>query len=138
LEEFKLVNQAVMDSLDKYRSFLKDDLLPRSNGEFRIGAENYRKKLLYDEMVEIPVDRLLEIGRENLRSNQQEFQRVAKQIDASRTPQQILDEAMADHPAAGKLLQSFKDVLSGLRRFIEERRIVTIPSPVPPIVEETP
>ena len=138
LEEFKLVNQAVMDELDKYQTWLKSDLLPRSNGDFRIGAENYRKKLLYDEMVEIPLDRLLEIGRENMQRNQQEFQRVAKQIDASRTPQQILDEAMSDHPAGDKLLQSFKDVLSGLRRFIEGHKIVSIPSQVPPIVEETP
>jgi uncharacterized protein (DUF885 family) len=138
LDEFKLVNQAVMDELDHYQTFLKNDVLPRSKGDFRIGADLYRKKLLYDEMVEIPLDRLLEIGRENLRQNQQEFQKVAKQIDPARTPQQILDEAMQDHPAAGNLLQSFKDVLSGLRRFIETKKIVTVPSPVPPIVEETP
>jgi len=138
LEEFKLVNQAAMDALDKYKTWLKDDLLPRSNGDFRIGAENYRKKLLYDEMVEIPLDRLLEIGRENMRHNQAEVQRVAKQIDASKTPPQILEEANADHPSAANLLQSFKDVLSGLRRFIEQHKIVTIPSEVPPIVEETP
>ena len=138
LEEFKLVNQAAMDALDKYKTWLKDDLLPRSNGDFRIGAENYRKKLLYDEMVEIPLDRLLEIGRENMRHNQAEFQRVANQIDASKTPPQILEEANADHPSAANLLQSFKDVLSGLRRFIEQHKIVTIPSEVPPIVEETP
>jgi uncharacterized protein (DUF885 family) len=138
IEEFKRTNQAVMDELTKYQAWLKSDVLPRSNGDFRIGAELYRKKLLYDEMVDIPLDRLLEIGRENLRRNQQEFQRIAKQIDTSRTPQQILDETMADHPAAGNLLQSFKDVLSGLRRFIETNKTVTIPSPVPPIVEETP
>jgi len=138
LAEFKTVNQSVIDALNQYQKFLKDDLLPRSNGDFRIGAENYRKKLLYDEMVEIPLERLLEVGRENLRQNQEEFRRVAKQIDPSRTPQQILDEAMADHPPADKLLQSFKDVLGGLRRFVEDHKIVTIPSPVPPIVQETP
>ena len=138
LAEFKTVNQGVIDALNDYQKFLKDDLLPRSKGDFRIGAENYRKKLLYDEMVDIPLDRLLEVGRENLRQNQEEFRRVAKQIDPSRTPQQILDEAMADHPSADKLLQSFKDVLGGLRRFVEEHKIVTIPSPVPPIVQETP
>jgi uncharacterized protein (DUF885 family) len=138
MAEFQKTNQAVIDSLQAYGKFLKNDLLPRSNGDFRIGAENYRKKLLYDEMVDIPLDRLLEIGRANLKQNQEAFQRVAKQIDPTRTPQQILDDAMNDHPAAGKLLESFKDVLGGLRTFIERQKIVTIPSPVPPIVEETP
>src|ERR1035441_3738291 len=69
LAEFQEVNRAAIDSLNAYRAFLETDLLPRSQGEFRIGAETYRKKLLYDEMVDIPLDRLLEIGRENLRRN---------------------------------------------------------------------
>src|SRR5215471_18427911 len=34
LEEFKLVNQAVMDELDKYQAWLKNDVLPRSKGDF--------------------------------------------------------------------------------------------------------
>jgi uncharacterized protein (DUF885 family) len=138
LAEFQQVNGAVIDALHSYEAFLKTDLLPRSQGEFRIGAETYRKKLLYDEMVDIPLDRLLEIGRENLRRNREEFTRVAAQVDKSRTAEQILNEAMLDHPAADKLMQSFRDVLSGLREFIEKNRIVTIPSKVPPIVEETP
>ena len=43
-----------------------------------------------------------------------------------------------DHPSGDKLLPSFRDVLGGLRDFIETHNIVTIPSKVPPIVEETP
>jgi uncharacterized protein (DUF885 family) len=138
LAEFKKANQGVIDALNGYEAFLKTDLLPRSQGDFRIGAETYRKKLLYDEMVDIPLDRLLEIGKENLLVNQAAFKRVAAEIDKTRSAEQILDQAMLDHPAAGKLLQSFRDVLSGLREFIEKNRIVTIPSKVPPIVEETP
>jgi uncharacterized protein (DUF885 family) len=138
LAEFKKANQGVIDALNGYETFLKTELLPRSNGDFRIGEETYRKKLLYDEMVDIPLDRLLEIGRENLRLNQDEFKRVAAEIDKTRSAEQILNQAMLDHPVAGKLMQSFRDVLSGLRGFIEENRIVTIPSKVPPIVEETP
>ena len=138
LAEFKKANQGVIDALNGYETFLKTELLPRSNGDFRIGAETYRKRLLYDEMVDIPLDRLLEIGRENLRLNQDEFKRVAAEIDKTRSAEQILNQAMLDHPAPGKLMQSFRDVLSGLRGFIEEKRIVTIPSKVPPIVEETP
>jgi uncharacterized protein (DUF885 family) len=138
MAEFKTANQGVIDALKSYEAFLKTGLLPRSNGNFRIGAELYRKKLLYDEMVDIPLDRLLQIGRENMRQNQEEFRRVAKQIDPARTAQQILDEAMADHPSASGLLGSVKEVLSGLRRYIEDHKIVTIPSPVPPIVQESP
>jgi uncharacterized protein (DUF885 family) len=112
--------------------------LPRSKGDFRIGAENYRKKLLYDEMVDIPLDKLLQIGYANLRQNQEAFRETAKKIDPGKTPQQILDAAEKDHPAADKLLDAFRNTLGGLRTYITAHRIVTIPSPVMPIVEETP
>ncbi len=68
LADFEKSNQATIAAIQAYETFLKSDLLPRSNGDFRIGAENYRKKLLYDEMVDTPLDRLLEIGYQNLRA----------------------------------------------------------------------
>ena len=138
LAEFQKSNQALIDALNGYGKWLKSDLLPRSKGDFRIGAEVYSKKLLYDEMVDTPLDRLLAIGYQDLRRNQAEFRRVAARIDPKQTPQQILEEAEKDHPAAGKLLPAFRDVLGGLRAFVETHHIVTIPSQVSPIVEETP
>src|ERR1700759_3312291 len=59
-------------------------------------------------------------------------------INPSKTPRQILDAAEKDHPSADKLLDAFRNTLSGLREYIVQHHIVTIPSPVPPIVEETP
>jgi hypothetical protein len=138
LAEFHKSNQGVIDALLAYEAWMKSDLLPRSTGDFRIGAENYRRKLLYDEMVETPIDRLLTIGYDDLRRNQAEFKRVAALVDPKRPPAEILHDLEKDHPEAAKLLPSFRAVLGGLRRFVESRRIVTIPSKVPPRVEETP
>lgn len=138
LKEFKTVNQQVMDSLHAYQQWMEKDLKPRAHGDFRIGAENYRKKLLYDEMVDIPLDRLLDLGMADLRKNQQQFKEVAAKIDPGKTPQQILVELEKDHPAPDKLLQTFRDTLGGLRDYLEQRHIVSVPSQVLPIVEETP
>jgi uncharacterized protein (DUF885 family) len=138
LNEFHRANDAVIAELQAYDKFLKTNLLPRSNGDFRIGADNFRKKLQYDEMVDIPLDRLLEIGFANLRQNQQALRETAKKIDPGKTAQQILTEAEKDHPAPDKLLQTFRDTLGGIRDYVTQHHIVTIPSPTPPIVEETP
>jgi uncharacterized protein (DUF885 family) len=138
LAEFRQSNQAVLEALHAYQTFLKDDVLSRSQGDFRIGADNYRQKLLYDEMVDTPLDRLLEIGYEDLHRNQAELKRVAAQIDPHRPPEAILQDLENDHPTADRLLGSFRDVLGGLRDFIETKHIVTLPSKAPPIVEETP
>ncbi|MBV9507266.1 MAG: DUF885 domain-containing protein [Acidobacteriia bacterium] len=136
--DFQKTNAEVITALNAYGSWLKNDVLPRSQGDFRIGADAYQKKLLYDEMVDIPLSRLLEIGFADLRRNQAEFRRVAAGLDSNRTPQQILEELEHNHPAGDKLLQSFRSVLGGLREFIGSRGIVTIPSPVLPILEESP
>jgi uncharacterized protein (DUF885 family) len=138
LAEFQQSNAAVIQALKGYEAWMKADLLPRAHGDFRLGVENFRKKLLYEEMVDTPLERLLAIGYEDLRRNQQKFREVAAAIDPKKTPRQILDEAEKDHPPAAKLLQAFRDVLGGLRAFIEEHHIVTIPSQVMPIIEETP
>jgi uncharacterized protein (DUF885 family) len=138
LDQFRQSNGTVIRELQRYEMFLKNDLLPRSKGDFRLGADTYRKKLLYDEMVDIPLDRLLQIGYDDLHRNQQLFRETAKKIDPSKTPQQILDSVENDHPAGDKLLDAFRNTLSGLRDFVTSHHIANIPSPVMPIVQETP
>ncbi|HZD92705.1 MAG TPA: DUF885 domain-containing protein [Candidatus Sulfotelmatobacter sp.] len=138
LGEFNATNQKVMDSLRQYQEWIQKDLKPRAHGDFRIGAGNFSKKLLYDEDVSIPLARLLEIGMADLHKNQQEFKTVAAKIDPNKTPQQILEELEKDHPAPDKLLQSFRDTLGGLRDFLAEHHVVGMPSQVLPIVQETP
>ena len=136
--EFLSTNTAVVKALEAYRQFLHDDLLPRSNGNFRIGKDNFRKKLHAEEMVDIPRDRLLEIGYADLHRNQQRLKETAALIDPSATPRDVLANLEKDHPAADQLLPAFRNLLGSLRDFIETRKIITIPSPVLPSVEETP
>ena len=138
LGEFHSINQKVMDSLKQYQEWIQKDLKPQAHGDFRIGADNFSKKLLYNEDVDIPLPRLLEIGMANLRQNQAEFKAVAAKIDQNKTPQQILEELEKDHPAPDKLLQTFRDTLGGLRDYLEQHHIVGMPSQVLPIVQETP
>jgi uncharacterized protein (DUF885 family) len=138
LAEFKVTNQSVIEALQHYENYLRKDVLPVADGDFRIGAENYRKKLLYQDMIDIPVDHLLEIGYADLRKNQQSLKAVAAQIDSKRDARAVLSDLQKDHVAPDQLLQGFRDMLGGIRQFIEQKTIITIPSQVPPIVEETP
>ncbi len=138
LADFKNANDAVIAALRSYQTYLQSIVLPHAGGDFRIGADNYSKKLLYDEMVDTPLEKLLEIGYRNLRQNQAQFKAVAAKIDPKRTPQQILEELERDHPAPDKLLETFRGVLGGLRDYLTAHHIVTVPSQTLPIVEETP
>jgi uncharacterized protein (DUF885 family) len=131
-------NAAVIDALKSYGAWMKSDLLPRSNGDYKFGAETFSKKLRYDEMVDIPLDRLLEIAFADLHKNQAEFARIAKEVDPTKTPQQVLAELAGIHPAPDKLLTTFSDTFASLIDFITTHHIITIPSKVEPTLEETP
>ncbi len=136
--EFAQTNAAVIAALKSYGEWMKSDLLPRSNGEFRFGADTYRKKLLYDEMVDTPLDRLLAINDANMKANQAEFARIAHELDARKTPQEVLAQLATLHPAPDKLLDAFRDSFAAEIAFIKAHKIITLPSDVRPVLEETP
>ncbi|MBI3928163.1 MAG: DUF885 domain-containing protein [Armatimonadetes bacterium] len=138
MERFRRSNLAVIAALEEYQRFLQQDLLPRSQGDFRLGAERYRKKLLYEEMVDTPLEQLLEIGCRDLRLNQERFREAAEQLHPGKPPRDVLELLARRHPPPDRLLDAFREEVARTRRFIEAHDIVTIPSPVPPIVQETP
>jgi len=137
-QEFARVNATLISALKDYQAWLNKDVLPVSNGDFRLGAETYSLKLKYDEMVDVPLDRLLTIGMANMRENQAEFARVAKQLEPKKTAQQVLAQMAGSHPAPDKVLEAFRADFDGLTGFLASHPIITVPSGPPPILEETP
>ena len=138
LAQFKATNAAVIAAMNSYQAWLKTDLLPRSNGDFRIGAETFQKKLAYDEMVEIPLPKLLEIGWANMRENQEHFKRIAAELEPGKDPHAVLEQLGANHPAPDQLMNAFRNTFDSIIGFIHSHHIVTIPSDVRPTLEETP
>jgi uncharacterized protein (DUF885 family) len=138
LAEFKDANDAVIAAFGEYKKWLQGDLLKRSSGDFAIGEETYRKKLMADEMIELPLDELLAMAERDMQRNQVAFAETARRIDPKRTPMQVLAAVEADHPAAGKLLSTTQGELDALGRFMTDGHIVTVPRAEPARVQETP
>jgi uncharacterized protein (DUF885 family) len=135
---FKQSNDAAIVALKSYQSWLQKDLLPRSHGTFAIGSENYRLKLLYDEMVDVPLPQLLKIGYAQLRKDQKAFVDTARRIDPNKKPEEVLKEVERDHPSADTLLSSAQRQLNGLRQFLIDRKIIDVPGGAQAKVVETP
>jgi uncharacterized protein (DUF885 family) len=138
LAEFSKANADVMAALAAYKTFLRTDLLPKSNGTFALGAETYARALSANEMIEIPIAELLKIAEANRQENEAAFQATAKTIDATRAADSVLASLEKDHPTASGLLKSSQDALDAIRQFIVDRRIITIPPSDPATVKETP
>ena len=84
LGQFNEANKAAADSLEDGATWLEKTLLPNSKGAYAIGAENFSKKLQYEEMVDAPLDRILAIGEANLEKDYNAFIETARKIDPSR------------------------------------------------------
>ena len=68
----------------------------------------------------------------------QAFSISAQELEPAKEPRAVLDELGSNHPAPDHLLDAFRATFDSLDSFIRTHHIVTIPSRVRPIVEETP
>ncbi len=138
LQEFRVANEAAAKSIEGAAAWLKKDLLPRSKGAYAIGAENFSRKLLYDEMVGLPLDRVLAIGEANLEKDYKALLETAEKVLPGKPPAEAMKELTKDHPTEQDLIPAAKRTLEGIRQYVADHKIVTLPSEVRPIVMETP
>ena len=136
--EFEKVNQTAVTAYQQFLEYLQTGLAPLSQGNFALGAENFQKKLLYDEMVDIPIKELLKIGNTEMRRVQSLFTQAANIIDSTKTPLQVLQTIKQNYPAAGQVIGETQSVLDNLRQFLLTHEIVTVPQAPIPQVTETP
>src|SRR3989440_11636587 len=64
------VQEKTAAALDDYKKWLQNDLLPRSDGDFRLGAEKYRKKLPFALASDLPMEQIMKRARTDLDQTQ--------------------------------------------------------------------
>lgn len=138
LKAFTAVNDSVIAALTDAAQWIKTDLMPRAKGSYAMGAQVFADKLKYDEMIDIPLDRLLALGEANLQKDYDKFVETAKIVAPGKTPAQAMASLEADHPTAANLIASGASTIAGARKFLVDHQIVDIPSEVLPTVTETP
>jgi uncharacterized protein (DUF885 family) len=136
--EFHAANEQAAAAVRSFRDWLERDLLPRSNGDFALGAENFRKKLLYEEMVETPLPALLREGERRLRETQDEMRAVADEIAPGRGVTAALQLLAREHPAPDGLVGEARADLDRIRAFVRTEGILTPPASENLSVSETP
>jgi uncharacterized protein (DUF885 family) len=138
LADFTGANAAAIAATKSFADWMEKDLLPVSRGNYAIGADNFSKKLLYSDMVEMPLAELLALGEAQLEKDHQDFIEAAKQIDPARTPAEVMKSLSDVHPTADDLIPSVRRTVEEARQYVVDHDIVTIPSDVRVQVEETP
>ena len=121
-----------------YAAWLERDRLPKATADFALGEQKFRHMLAETELVDVPPQKLLEIGLAQVRREQKAFADAARRIDANKSPGEVFKQMQSEHPTAESLLSDIGKDLETIRKFVVTRKLVTIPSEVRARVKETP
>lgn len=127
--EVAAAGKRAADALRAFEKFLREDLLPRSKGNFILGEELYRKKFRYYLGTDLKPEQVLEAAEKALRETQAEMQRLARQIDSRHPLPEVLANLSKDHPKRQEFLLAFRNSVDDIKKFIATKRFVALPNP---------
>ena len=131
-------NAAAIREMRVLANELETKFKPRVTREFAIGARKYERMIRAEHLAVIPLDRLLDVGMQDLESNRRAFIETAAKIDAVKTPQAMIEAISRDHPTAAGLIPDTEQMLEDLRQFVVDHDLVSVPSEERARVMETP
>ena len=135
---FKKANDTAIKVYNDYVQWLKKEKVPKANNHYAIGRENYKKMLLYNEGITLDPEKILAIGLDELKKEQDEFNAAAKIINPNKKPIDVYHDTQKEHPAADSLIPEAKKHLESIRQFLVDHKICTMPSEVRVQIKETP
>lgn len=138
MSEFTAANNQAIKELNDYAVWLETEKLPKADNNFALGKDLYQKMLYESEMVNYTPEQILEIGMQQLKKEQKEFEETAKIIDPTKSAIEVYKDIQKDHPTAEGLIPDTRVNLEAIRQYLVDNDIVTIPSEVRVLVKETP
>jgi uncharacterized protein (DUF885 family) len=137
-KHYETAKKGAQEATRAYVKWIKDDLVPRSNGTFVLGEDAYRKRLLYEEMIDLPLDSILAIGSRELARLETRYRSAAARIAPGVPLDSVVAMMRRDHPTREGLLDEVRGLLGDLRDFCVSSKFISIPSGTPLAVRPTP
>ena len=103
-----------------------------------LAKKNSARFLAQTELVNLPPQKVLEIGMAQLKAEQEAFAEAAKKIDPNKPAIEVFKQIQSEHPASDKLIPDISKDLDKIRKYVVSRRLVGIPSEIRAKVKETP
>lgn len=123
--DFEETNAALAAAAEKLAEHLAKVELPKGDASHVLGEARYRKLLLAQEGLSMPLAEFKKMGEDDLAANKAAYQELARKVKASR-------------PKAEQLLAEATRMMESARKFIVDKEIVSLPSDERAIVKETP
>jgi hypothetical protein len=137
--ELREANAVAAQAMRELGAWFNDQLPPEGTdaGEFRLGADLYTRMLRQTERVGLPLSELEAAGRRELERNLSALREACAAYAPGLTVAECLRKVQAEKPEGGPV-EGARRQLAGLRRFLEEKELVTIPGTEEAKIEEAP
>lgn len=151
--ELDAAARAAAAALEDFQAFLEKELLPRSNGDFRLGRARFEKKLRFAlDDATIDIDgvvrsarallaqthaEMLETSRELWPTlfGKQPFPRVETQDEKMAAIRRVLDAIATERPTNATIVKESDRLLAAATAFVRERDLVRIPEEPCQVIE---
>jgi uncharacterized protein (DUF885 family) len=129
-------------ALEDYKKWLQNDLLPRSDGDFRLGAEKYRKKLRFALASDLPMEAIMTRAQADLEQTQTAIYETALPLykkyfpnaddktlaDTHKVTAAVLDKLAGQHPNDATVVDYAKKVVTEATDFVKQHDLVSVPN----------
>lgn len=137
-EPLEPAREAAVAALKEYGVWLEEELLPRSNGEFRIGEEKFRRKLAFALHSDLSMEEILRRAEVRLAETQKDLYDTALPLYEQFFPgkpadgpkqviKAVLDRLAEDRPTNETIVDDAKRTLETTTEFVREHKLVSLP-----------
>ena len=140
-KELAPLQEKTAAALGDYQKWLQNDLLPRSDGNFRLGVEKYRKKLHFALASDLSMEEIMKRAQADLKQTQTAIYETAlplykkyfpkadsaTPLDKHKVTAAVLDKLAEQHPDDATVVGYAKEVVTEATNFVRSHNLVTIP-----------
>jgi uncharacterized protein (DUF885 family) len=145
MEALKAAAKPVAACLKAYQEFLEKDLLPRANGQWRLGREKFARKMVLELDAGLNAEQVLDAAEAEFVRVQRDMYVVARQLwsryfpnkplppddDEGRhaTIAQVLGAVAQEHGKPENLTHDARATVARIQGFIRQRDLLRLPEP---------
>lgn len=127
VERVRSAAAAAKAALGEHAAWLRDDVLPRANGDWRAGPERFEELLRLREL-DANGDEILAVGEELLASEKAARDALGAEIAPGASSEEVADIVKDDHAATfAESLAEYRESMARARAFVVERGLATPP-----------
>ena len=128
-------------ALEDYIKWLQNDLLPRSDGDFRLGADKFRRKLRFALASDLSMEEIMKRAQADLQQTQTAIYETALPLykkyfpeadektlaDKHKVTAAVLDKLAEKHPDDATVVGYAKKIVGEATDFVRQHNLATVP-----------